>query len=476
MIKKVKRKPENSRCHRCLANRTDYISDQEHPHHKLKKVVLAAVNFGCFWGKSAKEFIKATHQAFELGKVRIANQKGGGNPNEEIFFEIVYSAPEWLITTAEERAAIDKLITAPFKNCPIRRGWHLAAWDLEEAERPEKWKPLDDAHYLISARDRFGNATISSRFGGGKETFESWRRRIDEEICDMLNRSRAIACEPVHVIHRRRLGTKLGVKLTRLHELIAHHTAEPVTRENLANVVEAMERSAVKEPGKMVPVAKVTNKDRSLADDKLVWVHFTDRLKPRRYRIKKLLLDISETQLDIELDRPDGNDGEEGGAGGESGGGTGGLGGVAPAAAQSGSPEPAPARSVPASPEEGAMVSRPDPLPAVSKSVSVPLDAATPVKHAPAQSTPKSAAVKPEPTPAAPGPVPSLPVSIPPSSSESVPASDESAKPQDASLPPVQPDQPVRQPGPMPATPSPGKSRWRPNPQLNQEDEEQEMS
>jgi hypothetical protein len=438
MIKKVKRKPENSRCHRCLANRTDYISDQEHPHHKLKKVVLAAINFGCFWGKSAKEFIKATHQAYELGKVRIANQKGGGNPNEELFFEIVYSAPEWLITTAEERAAIDKLITAPFKNCPIRRGWHLAAWDLEETQRPKKWKPLEDAHYLISARDRFGNATVSSRFGGGKETFESWRRRIDEEICDMLNRSRAIVYEPVHVIHRRRLGTKLGVKLTKLHELIAHHTAEPVTRENLADVVEAMGRPAVKEPGKMVPVAKVTNKDRSLADDKLVWVHFTDRLKPRKYRIKKLLLDISETQLDIELARPDGNDGEEGGAGGESGGGTGGLGGVAHAAAQPGSPEPAPSTTKCAPNEMEAMLSRPEPLPTVSKTV------------------------------LAPGSIPTTPGSIPPSSSAPVPATAESAKPQDTSMPPAHAPGPVaRQLGPMPASPSPGKSRWRPKPQPN---------
>lgn len=467
MMKKVKRKLENSRCQRCLSNRTDYISDQEHPHHKLKKVVLAAVNFGCFWGKSAKEFIKATHQAFELGKVRIANQKGGGNPNEELFFEIVYSAPEWLITTAEERAAIDKLITAPFKNCPIRRGWHLAAWDLEEAERPKKWKPLDDAHYLISARDRFGNATISSRFGGGKETFESWRRRIDEEICDMLNRSRAVVFEPVHVIHRRRLGTKLGVKLTRLHELIAHHTAEPVTRENLADVVEAMERPAVKEPGKVVPVAKVTNKNRSLADDKLVWVHFTDRLKPTKYRIKKLLLEIAETQLDIELSRPNGNDGEEGGAGGESGGGTGGLGGVAIDADQSDSPASTPATSGP--PVADSMASRPDPLPHVSKSASAPLGAAIPVKHDPTQSTPKSAAIKP-------GPIPALPGTMPPSSSAPVSVTDDPAKPQAVSVPQVQTDQLVGQPGPMPAIPSPGKSRWRPSPQLNQEDEEQEMS
>lgn len=474
MIKKVKRKPENSRCHRCLANRTDYISDQEHPHHKLKKVVLAAVNFGCFWGKSAKEFIKATHQAFELGKVRIANQKGGGNPTEELFFEIVYSAPEWLITTAEERAAIDKLITEPFKNCPIRRGWHLAAWALEEAERPKKWKPLDDAHYLISARDRFGNATISSRFGGGKETFESWRRRIDEEICDMLNRSRAIVCEPVHVIHRRRLGAKLGVKLTKLHELIAHHTAEPVTRENLADVVEAMERPAVKEPGKMVPVAKVTNKDRSMADDKMVWVHFTDRLKPRNYRIKKLLLQIAETQLDIELARPDGNDGEEGGAGGESGGGTGGLGGVAIDADQSDSPASTPAPSGP--PVADSMASRPDPLPHVSKSASAPLGAAIPVKHDPTQSTPKSAAVKPGPTPAAPGPIPALPGTMPPSSSAPVSVTNEPAKPQAVSVPPVQTDQLVGQPGPMPAIPSPAKSRWRPKPQPKREDEEQKMS
>jgi hypothetical protein len=330
MFKKVKRKSEKSKCWRCFVNRVRYIIDQMHPHHKIKKVVQAAINFGCFWGQTAKDFIQAVHESQELWEIRDKNRKGGGNPTEDIFFELIYSAPKGIRTTIEERDNIDQIITAPFRDCPIRRNWHLAAWELEEMERPNNWKDIDDGHYLFSARDNFGNATISSRFGDGRETLESWMRRMDEEICDMLNRSRAIVCEPVNVIHRRRLGTKLGVKLTKLHELIAHHTAESVTRENLADVVEAMERPVVNKPGKMVPVAKITNKDRSLVDDKLVWVHFTDRLKPRKYRIKKLLLDISETQLDIELARPDGNDGEEGGAGGESGGGTGGLGTVTP--------------------------------------------------------------------------------------------------------------------------------------------------
>jgi hypothetical protein len=402
MFKKVRRKPENSRCWRCFVNRVRYLIDQMHPHHKIKKVVQAAINFGGLWGQTAMDFIQAVHESQELWEIRSKNGKSGGNPTEDIFFELVYSAPAGLRTAAEERDAIDTMITSPFRNCPIRRNWHLAAWDLEEAERPENWKPLDDVHYLISARDVFGNATISSRFGDGRETLESWMRRMDEEICDMLNQTREKQYEPVHPIYLRGLEKKLKVKLTKLHEMIAHHTSKPITRDNLVEVIEEMERPSVDEPDKMVPVAKITNLDRSLEHDKLVWVLFHGREKPRKYRIEKLLLNIADTQLDIKLARPDGNDGEEGGAGGESGGGTGGLGGVASAAAQPGSPASAPAPSGPASPEADSMASRPDPLPSVSKSASALLDAATPVKHDPTQATPKSAAVKPGPIPASP--------------------------------------------------------------------------
>lgn len=73
------------------------------------------------------------------------------------------------------------------------------------------------------------------------------------------------------------------------------------------------------------PVAKVTNKNRSLDDDKLVWVHFTGRKQARKYRIEKLLLNIAEAQLDIELSRPTGNEDREGGTGGVSGSGAGSL-------------------------------------------------------------------------------------------------------------------------------------------------------
>jgi hypothetical protein len=326
MFKRVKRKPENSRDWRCFVNRVRYITDQDHPHHKLKKVVQAAANFFCLWGQTANGFIESVHKAIECWKLRSLKIKGAGNPTEDVFFELVFSAPKWLKTTAKERAAIDKMITAPFRDCPIRRGWHLAAWDLQEGERPENWKPIDDAHYLISARDNYGKATISTRFGHGRETLESWMRRMDEEICDLLNLSRENKVEPVQPIYLRNLGEKLGVELKKLHEMIAHHTSEPVTRENLAEVIEEMERPAAKESAKSVPVAKVTNKDRSLADDKLVWVHFTGRKKPNKYRIKKLLFEIAETQLDIKLSRPEGNEGAEGGAGGERGGGTGGMG------------------------------------------------------------------------------------------------------------------------------------------------------
>lgn len=105
MIKRVKRKSENSRCPRCFANRVRYISNQEHSHHRLKKVVLPAVNFGCR-GQSPQDFIKATHEAHELGKIRIANQPGGGNPTKDIFVELIYSAPKGHRTTAEQRDAI----------------------------------------------------------------------------------------------------------------------------------------------------------------------------------------------------------------------------------------------------------------------------------------------------------------------------------------------------------------------------------
>jgi hypothetical protein len=467
MIKRVKRKPKNSRDWRCFVNRVRYITDQDHPHHKIKKVVQAAGNFFCLWGQTANGFIESVHKAIECWKLRCLKKRGSGNPTEDVFFELVFSAPKWLKTTAKERAAIDKMITAPFRDCPIRRGWHLAAWDLQEGERPEDWKPIDDAHYLISARDNYGKATISTRFGHGRETLESWMRRMDEEICDLLNLSRENKVEPVRPIYLRNLGEKLGVELKKLHEMIAHHTSEPVARENLAEVIEEMERPAAKESAKSVPVAKVTNKDRSLADDKLVWVHFTGREKPNKYRIKKLLFEIAETQLDIELSRPEGNEGEAGGAGGESGGGTGGLGGVASAAAQPGSPASTHAPSRPASPEARSMVSRSDPLPTVSESASAPLDAATPVKHDPTQSAQKSAEVKPGPTLAAPGPVPALPGSMLPSSASSVrvPATDEPVKPKNTSLPPAHVARPMRQTGPIPASPSREKSRRRPKPQ-----------
>jgi hypothetical protein len=326
MFKKVRRKPENSRCWRCLANRVRYIIDQMHPHHKIKKVVQAAINFGCLWGQTAMDFIQSVHESQELWEIRKKNGKGGGNPTEDIFFELVYSGPNGLRTTGEERDAIDRMITQPFRDCPIRRNWHLADWDLEEAKRPENWKPLDDVHYLISARDVFGNATISSRFGDGRETLESWMRRMDEQICTLLNQNREKQYEPVQPIYLRRLEKKLKVKLTKLHEMIAHHTSKPVHSDNLVSIIEEMERPSVDEPDKMEPVAKVTKPRRILEDDRWIWVHFTGRKEPNKYRIKKLLLGIAEIQLDIELARPDGNDGEEGGAGGESGGGTGGMG------------------------------------------------------------------------------------------------------------------------------------------------------
>ena len=328
MIKRVKRLPDKARCPRVLANRVRYIENQEHPHHKTKKEVLSAANYGCR-GQSANDFLQSTHEAHELGKARIANQKGGGNPTHDLFFELIIATPKGVVTTEEERKSIDQMILAPFHGCAIRRGWHLAARNLKKSVK--KWKQIDDGHYLISARDRFGKATMN-RFGDGKQTFKSWRNNLDQQICDMINRNREIEYEPVHDIHRRNLGEKLGIKLTKLYDLIAHHTLEPVTRANLAAVIEQLQKPSSKDPNTTEQLAKVTNADLALADDKVVWVQFTGRKAPRNYRIKTLLLDIAETQLDIELARPSGNEGAGGGAGGEDGGGSGGL--AAPIAAQ----------------------------------------------------------------------------------------------------------------------------------------------
>lgn len=326
MIKRAKRSKERAASPRVLANRVRYIENQGHPHHKTKKKVLPAANFGCR-GQSATDYLKSTHEAHELGEIRIAKQKGGGNPTEDLFFELIIATPEGIVTTDEERKSIDQMILAPFQGCYIRRGWHLAARNLKKPVK--KWKQIDDGHYLISARDRFGKATISCRFGHGKPMFDTWANAMDQEICDMLNRSREVKYEPVHVLHRQTKGEKLGIRLTKLYELIAHHTLEPVTRANLADVIEQLQKPSAKGPNKYEQLAKVTNKDLALEYDKLVWVTFDGRQEPRKYRIKTLLLNIAETQLDIELARPDGNEGHEGGAGGESGGGTGGMSGVA---------------------------------------------------------------------------------------------------------------------------------------------------
>ncbi len=452
MFKKVKRKSENSRSWSCLATRVRYIIDQMHPHHKVKKVVQAAINFGCLWGQTAKDFIQAVHESQELWKIRNKKGKGGGNPTEDIFFELIYSAPKGLRTNLEQRTAIDRIIIEPFRNCPIRRNWHLAAWDLAEAERPENWKDIDDGHYLFSARDNFGNATISSRFGNGKETFESWMRRVDQEICDMLNQSREVPYEPVHGIHRRRLGEKLGIKLTKLCEIIGHHTSEPVRRDNVVEIIKGLGHHAV-------PI-----KDR----DKLVKVTFHGRQKPRKYRIKKLLLDISETQLEIELARPDGNDGEEGGAGGESGGGTGGLGAVAPAAAQPG----AGSALEPDHPTSGK----------VSKTVTVPSASPTlvsasaeTVKPFVASAAPPLSA-KPDSAQSAAKPASADVGGIDPGiagtgAAASDPDADEPAKPQAASAQSAHAVEPAGQPEPMPARKKP---RWRLKPQPKKKDGEQE--
>lgn len=467
MFKKVKRKAENSKSWRCFVNRVRYIIDQMHPHHKIKKVVQAAINFGCLWGQTANDFIKAVHESQELWKLRKGKSKGAGNPTEDIFFELIYSAPKGLRTTVEQRDTIDRMITEPFRNCPIRRNWHLAAWDLKEAERPENWKPLDDVHYLISARDIFGNATISSRFGNGRETLESWMRRVDEEICDMLNQNREMQYEPVRSIFLSRLGTKLGVKLTKLHEMIAHHTVEPVTRDNLVQVI--------KEVGHRV--------ERIEDKDKLVKVIFQGRKKPRKYRIEKLLLQIAETQLDIELARPDGNEVEAEEIRGELGGGFGELGGAMSTDAEPGSTDPASSTAVSVTPVEEMMVPCPNvvmpdlksvlattdsstPVPAsadTAKSSVAPAATHPPVKTDPAQSeTATPANVNPGQTTAATSLVPAIPGSIPSPSGALDDDAAEPDEPKGVSTPSAQKDQPVQQSEPQALHPARKKPRWRP--------------
>jgi len=311
MIKLVKRSKERAASPRVLANRVRYIENQEHPHHRTKKEVQPAVNFGCR-GQSAKDYLNSTHEAHELGKIRIKNQKGGGNPTTDLFFEIIYASPEGSKPTPEERELIEKMILAPFRGCAIRCGWHLADPNRHLAKpKPKKpGKEIHDAHFLISARDRFGKATMN-RFGDGKQTFKSWRNNLDQEICAMLNRNREIEYEPVHVLHYRKFGIT-----TNLPQIIALHTKEPVTRDNLVETINQLGHQAQ-------PINE---------DDKVVTIVFDKREKECKRRIKTLLLEIAEIQLDILLARPDGNEGQGGGAGGEEGGGTGGL--AAPNVAQ----------------------------------------------------------------------------------------------------------------------------------------------
>ena len=324
MIKFVKRKAELKACPRCLANRVRYIANQGHNHHLNKKVVMPSRNYGCR-GDSPLDFLTGAKEAYDLGQLRIKSRQGGGNPTPDLFLELIYASPDGSNPTAEEREWIRTKLLAPFKGCYIREGWHAA--DLENPNRPKKCKDIDDHHALISARDRFGNATMN-RFGDGKQTFKSWADAMDQEICDMLNATRTVEFEPVHVVHRENLGELLGTKLTKLFQLIAHSTSVIVTRANLAAVIEQLTKPSDKNPKEEVPLAKVTN-DLTLQDDKGVWVHYTGRQKPRFYRIEKLLLNIAEAQLDLEL-----NDQEEdfsgGGSSGSGGSGSGGSGGSMP--------------------------------------------------------------------------------------------------------------------------------------------------
>jgi hypothetical protein len=272
MIKIVKPKKELKICPKYLAYRVKYIADAAHPDHAGKgKLVLPSRNYGC-GGTGVKHFLHRTGENQELGEIRIQNRKGGGNPTKDLFFELIYSSPKGSHPTPEERDLIEAMIVAEFKGCAIRTAWHI---------NPKTG--IHDLHLLISARDQYGNATLSSRFGDGKQTFVSRRNELDQEICDILNSIRMVECEPVHVMHRRNLGATLKTELTRLHEIIAHHTTQPITRANLVQTINEIGPHAAA----IVP------------DDKVVHVTFPGRQKSRPYRVAKLLLQIAETQFDI---------------------------------------------------------------------------------------------------------------------------------------------------------------------------------
>lgn len=325
MIKFVKRKAALKAKPRCLANRVRYIANQTHGHHLNKKVVMPSRNYGCR-GESAVDFLTEAKEAFELGELRIKMGSGRGNPTPDLFLELIYASPEKSNPTAEERERIRTKLLAPFRGCYIRDGWHAA--DLENPNRPKDCKDIDDFHALISARDRFGNATMN-RFGDGKQTFKSWADSMDQEICDMLNSTRTVEFHPVHVLHRKNLGKRLGTKLTKLCQIIAQFTAESVTRFNLAEIIGHLTKPSAKNPKEMAQLAKIINDDLTFQDDKVVVVHFNGRKEPNRYRIKKLLLNIAEFQLDLQMKGE-----EEGFSGGASSGssGSGGGGSLVPTA------------------------------------------------------------------------------------------------------------------------------------------------
>lgn len=285
-----------------LASRVKYIADQEHPDHAGKgKIVLPSRNYGCP-GQSVDNYLKTNREHYKLGQLKIENHKGGGNPTKNLLLELIYSSPENSHPTPEERDLIEQLIVAEFWGCAIRCAWHI-----------NPANGIHECHFLISARDRYGNATLS-RYGSGKQTFTSRRNQLDQEICDLLNSTRDVVFEPVHVLHRRNKGLAVNDPLTPLSQLIAQHTTEPVTEKNLLKTIHDLGHQA-----------NLTRRGKSIE------VTYEGRQLIRRHRIKTILMDIKEAQLDIELGQS-GNDGHEGGAGGKSGGGTGGR--SAPSATQ----------------------------------------------------------------------------------------------------------------------------------------------
>lgn len=275
MIKLAPRE-QKAECKRCLVARVAYLADPDADSHE-GKLIHASRNYGCR-DQSEKSFLAGVDDAFELGKKRREARKvKSGNPTLRLFEEIIYSSPENSKLTSEEREVIEATLVAEFRGCYMRVAWH---------ENPDTG--IDDFHILVSARDRFGNATLSTRYGDGKQTFASRRNDLDQQFCDLINSTREVQFEPVHVLHRAKNAKRKKKPLPPLAREIAQSTKEPVTRQNLADVIIALGHTVINQL--------------TLLADAAVKMIYMDGMKERHHRVDKLLLDIEMAQFEMEDD------------------------------------------------------------------------------------------------------------------------------------------------------------------------------